>query len=108
MLWIITKKGLFMRKIIKNPVTPGEMLQEEFLTPMDLTQKEFADHIGVDVKTINRLVKGHTNLTPELAVKFGAAFSMSAEFWLNLQHAVDLWEVHKTSKKLPKPLIKAS
>lgn len=96
------------RRVIRNPTTPGEMLQEEFLTPLKLTQKQFADHIGVDVKTINRIVKGRTALTPELAVKFAAAFSMSPEFWLNLQHAVDLWQVHKSGKGLPKPLIKAS
>jgi addiction module HigA family antidote len=97
-----------MRRVIKNPVTPGEMLQEEFLTPMKLTQKQFADHIGVDIKTINRVVNGKSSLTPELAVKFAAALSMSAEFWLNLQHSVDLWEIHKTAKNLPKPLNKAS
>ena len=97
-----------MRRIIKNPTTPGEMLQEEFLTPLELTQKQFADHIGVDVKTINRIVNGKTTLTPELAVKLSAALSTSAEFWLNLQHAVDLWNAHKKIGKLPKSLIKAS
>ena len=96
------------RRVIKNPVTPGEMLVEEFLKPLALTQKAFANHIGVDIKTVNRIVKGHTSITPELAVKFAAAFSMSAEFWLNLQHSVDIWKVHRRSKELPKPLIKAS
>jgi antitoxin HigA-1 len=96
------------RRIIKNPVLPGEMLSEEFLKPLRLTQKAFADHIGVDIKTVNRLVKGRTAVTPELAVKFAAAFSMSPEFWLNLQHAVDIWKVHQARKRLPKPIIKAS
>lgn len=96
------------RRVIKNPVLPGEMLAEEFLKPLMLTQKAFADHIGVDTKTVNRLIKGHTAVTPELAVKFAAAFSMSAEFWLSLQHSVDIWKVHRRSKQLPKPLIKAS
>lgn len=84
------------------------MLQAEFLTPLELTQKQFANHIGVDVKTINRIVNSKTALTPELAVKFAAALSTSAEFWLNLQHAVDLWNTHKSIGKLPKSLIKAS
>ena len=96
------------RRIIKNPVLPGEILLAEFLKPLKLTQKTFADHIGVDTKTVNRLIKGHTAITPELAVKFAATFSMSAEFWLNLQHTVDIWKVHQRSKHLPKPLIKAS
>jgi antitoxin HigA-1 len=95
------------RRVIKNPVLPGEILSEEFLSPLKLTQKAFANHIGVDIKTVNRLIKGHTAITPELAVKFAAAFSMSAEFWLNLQHAVDIWKVHRGTKHLPKPLIKA-
>jgi addiction module HigA family antidote len=95
-------------RIIKNPVTPGEMLVEEFLKPLTLTQKAFANHIHVDIKTVNRVIKGHTAVTPELAVKFGAAFSMSAEFWLNLQHSVDIWKIHQRSEPLPKPIIKAS
>lgn len=97
-----------MSRLIKNPVLPGEILSEEFLKPLEMTQKSFAEHIGVDTKTINRIVMGRTAVTPEIAVKFGAAFSMSAEFWLNLQHAVDVWKVFKSAKKLPKPLIKAS
>ena len=96
-----------MRRLIKNPVLPGEILSEEFLKPLEMTQKSFADHIGVDTKTVNRLIKGHTSITPELAVKFAAAFSMSAEFWLNLQHSVDIWKIHQRTKTLPKPLIKA-
>ena len=96
------------KRIIKNPVAPGEMLVDEFLKPLNLTQKAFADHINVDIKTVNRVIKGHTAVTPELAVKFGAAFSMSPEFWLNLQHSVDIWKVHQSVKQLPKPLIKAS
>ena len=95
-------------RIFKNPVTPGEMLTEEFLRPLSLTQRAFANHIKVDTKTINRVVNGHTAITPELAVKFGAAFSMSAEFWLHLQHSVDISKVHQKKKLLPKPLIKAS
>jgi antitoxin HigA-1 len=102
--------GNFMnrRRVIRNPVLPGEMLLEEFLKPLNLTQKAFANHIEVDIKTVNRLIQGHTAMTPELAVKFAAAFSMSAEFWLNLQHAVDIWKVHQRAKRLPKPIIKAS
>ena len=86
------------KRIIKNPVTPGEMLSEEFLRPLNLTQKAFAIHINVDTKTINRVIKGHTAVTPELAVKFAAAFSMSAEFWLNLQHSVDISKVHQKAR----------
>ena len=95
-------------RLVRNPVTPGEMLIEEFLKPLALTQKAFATHINVDIKTINRVINGRTGITPDLAVKFSAALATSAEFWLNLQHSVDIWKVHQKSKRLPKPLIKAS
>lgn len=95
------------KRVFKNPVTPGEILNDEFLLPLNMTQKAFANHIKVDTKTINRIINGHTAVTPELAVKFAAAFSTSAEFWLNLQHSVDISKVHLRTKHLPKALIKA-
>ena len=67
----------------RQPTPPGEILQEEFLTPMGLTQKGLADHIGCDVKVINRIVNGRTSVTAEMAVKLASAFGTSPEFWLN-------------------------
>lgn len=89
----------------RKPTSPGEILQEEFLTPLNLTQKEFANHIGCDVKVINRIVNERCSVTAEMAVKFGAAFRMSAEFWLNAQKSLDLYNAHKKIKNnLPKPI----
>jgi addiction module HigA family antidote len=93
-----------MRKMTRKPTSPGEMLNEEFLKPMALTQREFADHIGVEVKTINRIINERQILTPELAAKFAAAFNMSVEFWLNLQMGLDIWNLNKNHYNLPKPL----
>jgi addiction module HigA family antidote len=53
-----------------------------------LTERKLADHLGCDVKVINRIVNGRTGVTPEMALKLGAAFQMSLEFWLNTQKAV--------------------
>ena len=53
----------------RKPTGPGEILAEEFLLPLGLTQKQLADHLGCDVKVINRLVNGHTALSAEMAVK---------------------------------------
>lgn len=91
----------------RKPTSPGEMLDEEFLKPMNLTQRKFADHIGVEVKTINRIVNERQALTPELAAKFAAAFNMSVEFWLNLQMGMDIWNLSKSHLSLPKPFIKS-
>lgn len=89
----------------RKPTTPGEILQEEYLTPLGLTQKKLADHIGYDVKVINRLVNGRTALTASLALKLAAALNTSPEFWLNAQKAVDIFEASKEVGKLPKLLI---
>ncbi len=89
----------------RKPTTPGEILQEEYLTPLGLTQKEFADHIGYDVKVINRLINGRTGVTASLALKLAAALNTSPEFWLNAQKAVDIYEAAKSIGKLPKPIV---
>jgi len=89
----------------RTPTTPGEILQEEYLTPLGLTQKELADHIGCDVKVINRLINGHTRVSAPLALKLGASLNTSPEFWLNAQKAVDIYEASKGIGKLPHALV---
>lgn len=91
-------------KRVRKPTTPGEILKEEFLVPMAITQKELAEHLGCDVKVINRLVNGHTSVTAEMALKLGAALKMTPDFWLNAQKAVDIYEASQAIKKLPQPL----
>jgi len=88
--------------------TPGEILREEFLAPLGLTQKELADHIGCDVKVINRIVNGRSAITAEMALKLGAALQTTPGFWLNAQKAVDLQRAAKKIKRLPRPVQKAS
>ncbi len=89
----------------RKPTTPGAILQEEYLLPLRLTQKEFADHIGCDVKVINRLVNGRTGVTASLALKLAATLNTSPEFWLNAQKAVDIYKASKIIGRLPKALI---
>jgi len=74
----------------REPTTPGEILRHEFLKPLGLTQRQLAEHLGCEVKAINRIVNGRTRLTPEMALKLGAAFRTSPEFWLNAQKAQDV------------------
>lgn len=90
---------------LRKPTTVGEMLQKEFLEPLGFTQRKFADHIGVEVKTINRLVNNKTSLTPVMALKLAASFGTTAEFWLNLQNANDLWELENSKIKLPSAVV---
>ncbi len=95
------------KKRTRPPTSPGEILHEEYLEPMGLTQKSLADHIGCDVKVINRIVNGRSTITAEMAVKLGAAFGTTAEFWLNAQKAVDLFAAHQAVPVLPKRIKRA-
>ena len=92
----------------RKPTTPGEILREEFLKPLGMTQQQLAKHLGCDIKVINRVVNGRTSISAELALKLAAAFNTSAEFWINAQKAVDLYEAGRRLKNLPKPLLIAS
>ena len=88
----------------RRPTSPGEILAEEFLLPLRMTQREPAEHIGHDVTVINRIVNGRSSVTAEMALKLAAALRTSPDFWLNAQKAVDLYEARKTVGKLPGPL----
>ena len=90
----------------RMPTTPGEILREEYLRPLGVTQKQLADHLGCDVKVVNRIVNGRSSVTAEMALKLGAAFRTTAEFWMNAQLAVDL-HVAAQGVSLPKPLPRA-
>ena len=91
----------------RPPTTPGEILREEFLLPLGMTQRQLAGHLGCDLKVINRIINGRTSVTAEMALKLGAAFRTSPEFWLNAQKAVDLHQAARHLSSLPKPLLRA-
>lgn len=92
---------------IRKPTTPGEILQEEFLTPLGLTQQALANHVGCDVKVINRIVNGRSAVTAEMALRLASAFGTSAEFWMNAQRAIDLDAARRVLNVLP-PRLRAA
>lgn len=71
-------------------IHPGEILDEEFLKPLDMSAGALAKRLGVPRTRIERLVKGDTALTADTALRLSAFFGNTAEFWLNLQRAYDL------------------
>lgn len=89
----------------KRPPHPGTILQKHFLEPAEVTQADLARHIGREFKTINRLVNGHTSLTPDLAQRLAAAFQTTPDFWMNLQKAVDLYDACQSADDLPEPIV---
>ena len=73
-----------------DPVHPGEVLAEDFLKPLSLTQSRLAGHIGVTVQRVNEIVNGRRGISPETAWLLAQAFGTSPKFWLNLQNQYDL------------------
>jgi antitoxin HigA-1 len=78
------------------PTHPGEILIEEFLKPLGITQVAFAEHLGVPIQRINELIRGKRGVTPETAWLLAGALGTTPEFWLNLQANHDLAKVRPT------------
>jgi antitoxin HigA-1 len=72
------------------PIHPGEILLEEFLKPMDISQYRLAKDISVDPRRINEIVHGKRSISADTALRLGRFFGTSARFWLNLQSHYDL------------------
>jgi addiction module HigA family antidote len=72
------------------------MLLEEFLKPLDLTQRELAEHLGVSYPRVNELIHGKRGVTPDTALRLEQLFGMEAQFWLNLQMAWDLYQASRS------------
>ena len=89
-----------MKNRLVAGITPGEILAEEFLKPMDLTQYRLARDIGVPPRRINEIVKGQRAITADTALRLAHFFGTSAEFWINLQSIYDLRIAQQESGKI--------
>ena len=76
----------------RKPTHPGDILLQEFLEPMGLTQVELAQRMGVPVQRVNTLVNGKRDVTAETAILLSRVLKTTPEFWMNLQGAHDLYE----------------
>ncbi len=79
----------------RPPTHPGEMLLEEFLEPMELSQSELARRIQVPYQRVNELINGKRGVTPATALRLAKLFGMSPEFWMNLQLRWDLFHARR-------------
>ena len=80
------------------PTHPGEMLLEEFLRPLGITQSAFAVRLGVSFPRLNEIVRGKRAVTPDTALRLARVTGMSADFWLGLQQDWDLWHALRSDR----------
>ena len=83
-----------MSALQRKPTSVGEILQEEFLEPLNLKVGDLAEILDVHRNTASNIINNSSRITLEMAVKLAKAFSTTPEFWLNLQTNVDLWELN--------------
>lgn len=82
------------------PLTPGEILLEEYLQPMGISQNAMARAIGVPPRAINEIIHGRRSITPAMSIRFGAFFGQSEQFWHGLQVECDFRALAKKRKQL--------
>jgi len=85
---------------MKPPITPGEILLEEYLKPMGISQNAMARAIGVPPRAVNEIVLGRRSITPPMSIRFGAFFGQSESFWYGLQMECDFRALGKTREQL--------
>ena len=84
----------------RPPTPPGEMLLEEFIKPLGMTQAELADRIGVSYVRLNEIVNGRRGITPSTALRLAKALGTTPQFWLNGQLALDLYQASHDEEEL--------
>jgi addiction module HigA family antidote len=85
---------------MKPPITPGEILLEEYLRPMGISQNAMARAIGVPPRAINEIVLGKRAITPAMSIRFGAFFGQSEDFWYGIQVECDFRRLAGQRRKL--------
>ena len=98
-----------MIEIRREPTHPGEILQEEFILPLGLTQAGLAEKLKTTFRTVNEIVNKKRSVSPDMALKFAKLFGTSPELWLNLQSQYDLWKARGKGKAVLaaiRPLLK--
>ena len=84
----------------RQPTHPGEMLLEEFLKPMSLSQADFAKHLGWTYAHLNEIINGRRGVSADSALALSEALKTDTTFWMNLQMAWDLWHAKQSHKTI--------
>lgn len=84
----------------RAPIHPGEILLEEFLKPLELTQSDLAETLGISFQRLNGIINGHRAVKPDTAMRLARFFGTSAELWLGIQQDYDLWQAQQSTGSL--------
>lgn len=93
------KVGIDIRRMKRSPTHPGEMLLEEFLKPMGLSQAEAARTMRISSNRLNELIRRKRGVTADTALRLARLLETSPEFWLNLQTSWDLWHAYRAERR---------
>jgi antitoxin HigA-1 len=81
-----------------KPTHPGQVLKNLYMEPLNLSQTDAADNLGVARKTLSMLLNGHQGISAEMALRLAKAFNTTPELWLNMQRNYDLWNAEQKVK----------
>lgn len=96
----VAARAIGGRRLPQNrpPTHPGEMLLEEFLKPLEISQSEFAVRMGVSFPRLNEIIRGKRSVTPDTALRLAHVLGISPDFWLGLQLDWELWHAIRSEK----------
>lgn len=89
-----------LRAKSKKPTHPGTILREDILPSLQISQSEFAEHLGVSRRTISEILHERRSITPDMAIRLGHYLDTTPTSWLNMQQAVDIWELENRYSKI--------
>ena len=91
-----------MRKMIRRPTHPGNIIKEDYLLPLSITIKDMAANLGVSRKTLSKIINERGTITPDMALRLSRAFDTTPDLWLNLQKNYNLWQAETKSQEWKK------
>jgi antitoxin HigA-1 len=84
----------------RKPTHPGAILREDILPSLNITQTELADRLGVSRRTVSHILHEHRPLTPDMAIRLAHLLGTTPESWLNMQQALDVWELERKNAQI--------
>lgn len=94
-----SETGIDVGRMKRAPARPGEVLLEEFLSPLGMSQAEAARRMNISTNRLNELVRGKRGVTADTALRLARLLGTSPELWLNLQMTFDLWHAHQAERR---------